>query len=217
MKKLILLLLFFMPLLGLAKFYNGKIVYNNGKVSEVQVNLPLKASKKSISVKINNKKESVKISDIKYLIVTSNSGEDFVFKRGKLKRVNKDGEIKSASLLGKDVDGLTLVDKVYDDIIVSLGAQQYTIKKVKGKETMYAVSESNSAGAYGYVLSKPDDENIYFFFNSAAELKISLKRTKDILFSKCPEFAESINYKELDKKQSFVHQIAEEYNNCVKK
>lgn len=209
MKNNLFLLLLLIPLIAFAKFHKGEIIYNDGSVSSVEISLPINAVKQKLTVKKGNNKISVDISEIKYLIVILSNNEKFIFKRGKLSRANKTGEIKT----NDKTDVLSLIDYAYDDIIVSCDALQYVVKKVKGKERMIAIYYG---GISGYVLSNPNDEKLFFFHNTTRALKNSINRTQDYLFLKCPGFAESINYKELNKRGSFVHEIAKEYNNCIK-
>jgi|26BtaG_2_1085354.scaffolds.fasta_scaffold00098_20 hypothetical protein len=210
MKKLIVLFYLFVPFLLFAKFYNGEIIYNNGSSKSIQIALPISATKQSITVKINDKKESIKIAEIKYLIVSLNDNQNkYLFKRGNVSRVNKAGEI----ITKEKTHLLSLVDEAYEDIIVSCDALQYIVKKIKGKETLIAVYHG---GIGGYVLSAPDDDRLLFFMNHPKALRVSISRSEAYLFSKCPGFSESINYKELNRRGSFVHEIAEKYNHCIK-
>lgn len=213
MKKFILSLFFLLPLCLFANFYDGKVVYKNGEIANVQIEFPVKTTSKKLVIKVNGKKTDLNADDISFFIVYLNDGKDsFVFKRGRDSRFDKEG-----NLITRDKSGLwTLLIKVYDDIIVSETAQKYGVKKVKNVDQLIAVFDKNSAGYYGYLLTKPDEDLVFYFMNINKNLLVkSIERSQNHLFSKCPNFSKNIDYKKLEK-GDFVMEIARLYDECVK-
>lgn len=209
-------MLFLMPLGVFAKFYDGKVIYKNGETVDLQINFPLKTTSKKLSVSINGKKQKIDADKIAYIVVSLNNGENnFVFKRGRDSRFDKEGNISTKRKKGV----WTLIDKAYENIIVSETAQSYVIKKSKTKdkeERMIAVFDAQSTSRFGTLLSKPDDDLVFFFLDVRKNfLKKSIERSQDYLFSKCPNFSETIDYKNLEV-GNFVHEIAKLYNECTK-
>jgi|SRR5690554_786534 len=215
MKKILLLFIFLMPLALFAKFYDGKVIYKSGETVDLQINFPLKTTSKKLSVLMNGKKQKLDADKIAYIVVFLNNGKNnFVFKRGKDSRFDKEGNISTKKKTGI----WTLIIKAYDHIIISETAQSYIVKKSKTKdkaETMIAVFDAQSTSRFGTLLSKPDDDLVFFFLDVRKNfLKKSIERSQDYLFSKCANFAETIDYDSLES-GNFIHEIAEIYNKCT--
>lgn len=209
MKKYLLIFTFLLPLFVFAKFFKGQIIYNDGSMSAVEVYLPIVAQKQKLTIRENNIRKVIDISEIKYLLVILNNNKEYLFKRGKLVNINNRKELK----VRKNSNVLSLVNQMDDGIIISEEALNYSVKKVRGEETLIA---TYYGALVGLMLSKPDDEKLFTFYNSRSALKNIVDVTNDYLFYDCLNFAESINYKELDRKKSYIHQIVEIYNNCNK-
>jgi hypothetical protein len=213
MKKFIFLLFLVLPLCLFAKFYDGKVIYKNGETANVQIEFPVKTTSKQLVIKIDDKKTVLNADDVSFFSVFLNNGNDtFVFKRGKDSKFDKEG-----NLITKKKAGLwTLLIKVYDDIIVSETAHKYDIKKEKNVDKLIAFFDKNGAGYYGYLLTKPDEDFVFYFMNiNKSVLVKSIERSQKHLFSKCPNFSENIDYKKLEK-GDFVMEIAKLYDECVK-
>lgn len=217
MKNFLLFMLFLMPLGVFAKFHDGKVVYKSGKTIDLQIKFPLKTTSKKLSVSINGKKQKLEADKIAYIVVSLNDGKNnFVFKRGRDSRFDKEGNISNRKKTGV----WTLILTAYENIIVSETAESYVVKKSRTKdkeERMIAVFNSQSTSRFGTLLSKPDDDLVFFFLDVRKNfLKKSIEKSQNYLFSKCANFAEKIDYENLES-GLFVHEIAKLYDECSEK
>lgn len=209
MKKLILFLLFVMPLSLFAKFYDGTVMYKNGKTVDLQISFPLAPTAKKLNVKINGKTQKIVADELAYFTVTIDNGNStFLFRRVQIADIDKNGNLKK---LKKGYRNWAIVEKTYKNTIIYDLGINYGVKKVKGTEKMIRVYQAVDANLIGKI-----DEDIAFvmFDTNKRALRVGLKRAEKYLFDKCPDFTEKINVKEMDRR-NVVYQIAEFYDECV--
>jgi|SRR5690554_247568 len=210
MKKLLLLFIFLMPLALFAKFYDGQIIYKNGKTVDLQISFPLNPTAKKLKVKIDGKTQKLVADEIAYFTVAIDKGNStFLFRRVQIGSIDKNGNLKK---LRKGNRGWAIVEKAYKNTIIYDVGTKYGVKKVKGTERMVRVYE---AGMDANLIGKPDEDIAFVMFDASKwALRIGLKRAEKYLFDKCPDFTEKINVKEMGRRD-VVYQIAEFYDECA--